>query len=424
MRLKLLGCSHRSAPVSVRERLAFGPNQAKKAINDLRGQFPHLEVVLLSTCNRVELYTATDSGSAPTRRQVAEFLGRFHGFDPAELLGHIYDLGGRDSVRHLFMVASSLDSMVVGEPQISSQVKVAYQLASQKNATGPMTHAIFQAASRVARRVASETSLHERRVSIPSVAVADLGERIFKRFDNKATLLIGAGEMAEETLAYLQKQGAHDVAILSRNPQRSAALARRRNGRPSRWEFLPAELAAADLVISATGADEPVVTREQFARVEPLRRGRPLYIVDLAVPRDIDPTIADRPGVHLYTLDDLQSTCERNQKAREKELPKAMQIIEQETNRFMADLHFRAAGPVVTRLKQMWREPKEKELQRLFNKLPSLDEQAQREIRYSFDRLSNKVFHRPVQSLRIEARTGVPTTLIDALARLFRIGDG
>jgi glutamyl-tRNA reductase len=423
MNVQVLGCTHHETSLALRERLAFNPEQARSALRGLRGEFPAAESVLLSTCNRVELYTATENGSAPTARQLAEFLGHFHRIDPAEILEQLCPRQGREAVRHLFLVASSLDSMVVGEPQILAQVKQAYQLASQQAAAGPLTHAAFQAALKVARRVASETAIHQRRVSIPSVAVADFAQQIFERFDNKKTLVIGAGEMAEETLRYLRDEGARDVTVVNRSPQRAAELAARWQGQPQPWESLLEVLSAADLVISATGAQEPVVTAEQFGRIEAFRQGRPLFVLDLAVPRDFDPAIGNRPGVYLYSIDDLKQACQRNRQQRDGELPAAVQIVDEETDRFMADLHHRATAPIVRRLRQGWQQPKEEELERLMNKLPQLDQRARQEIRQSFDRLVNKLLHPPLESLRVESRHGIPHALMDALAKLFQLKD-
>jgi glutamyl-tRNA reductase len=275
----------------------------------------------------------------------------------------------------------------------------------------------------VARRVAGETAIQQRRVSIPSVAVADFAQQIFERFDDKCTLVIGAGDMAEETLQYLRDEGAHDITVVNRNEERAAELAGHWRGRAVPWEQLPDALVAADLVISTTGAKEPVVTLGDFMRIEAARDGRPLFILDLAVPRDFDPAIGERLDVYLYSIDDLRETCERNRRARDKQLPAARKIIEQETRRFMADLHHRATGPVIRQLRKGWQKPKEDELQRLFNKLPNLDDRARGEIRQSFDRLINKLLHPPLESLRDESRHGIPSALLDALAKLFQLKD-
>jgi len=424
VKLQMVGCSYHNAPVELRERLAFSPAQAGEALENLRVRFPQTEAVVLSTCNRMEIYTAAeDPALGPSHEDVARFVADFHGLPIAQVFDDLFERTGDDAVRHLFTVAASLDSMVVGEPQILAQVKQAYELANQCNSTGPLTHSIFQAAVRVARRVTTETALHQRRVSIPSVAIADFARQIFERFDDKHVLVIGAGEMGEETLRYLQDEGAHDITIINRTPGRAQELAERWRGRAEAWEQLGAVLAKADLVISTTGATEPVVTLPIYRQIEPLRKQRPLFILDLAIPRDFEPAIGDCLGVYLYSIDDLQSACQRNRAERDKELPSAIHIVEQETSRFMAELHHRATGPIIRRLREGWHQPKEDELRRLFNKLPDLDERSREEIANSFDRLINKLLHPPLESLRNEAQKGPPHGLLDALKRLFRLED-
>jgi glutamyl-tRNA reductase len=423
MLVQVVGCSHHGTAIGVRERLAFSPEQTREALDHWRRVFPRVEAVLLSTCNRVELYSATDGENEPTFDQVASFMARFHGIEPEEVIEHLYQYSDEAAVQHLFTVASSLDSMVLGEPQILAQVKDAYQLAVQHDNTGPLTHAAFQAALRVARRVAGETAIHQRRVSIPSVAVADFARQVFERFDDKEVLVIGAGEMAEETLRYLQDEGARRITVVNRHIERAADLAARWGGRAVPWDDLCLALAAADVVVSTTGAERPIVALEQFAAIEARRFERPLFILDLAVPRDFDPAIGGRPDVYLYSIDDLQAACQRNRMHRDKELPAAMHIIEQETARFMAELHHRAVAPVIEQLRLGWQRPKEDEVQRLLNKLPELDDHSRDEIRRSFDRLVNKLLHPPLESLRDESRKGVPRGLLDALARLFKLKD-
>ncbi len=423
MSLLLVGCSHHRAPIGVRERLAFSATQACAALGQLRAEYPGVEAVLLSTCNRVELFLAAEKAAVPEADEVVGFLARFHDLAPTEVDPYLYRHADRDAVEHLFRVASSLDSMVVGEPQILNQVKQAYQLAVQQESAGPLTHAAFQAAVKVARRVATETAIHERRVSIPSVAVADFARQIFERFDDKRTLVIGAGEMAEETLKYLRDDGAKEIAVVNRSFDRAGEVARRWQGRAEPWEALPRALTAADLVISTTGAEEPIVTAATFREVERARQRWPLFVLDLAVPRDFDPAVGDRPGVYLYSIDDLAAACERNLRERDGELPAAMAIVEQETGRFMAELHHRASAPVIQQLRDGWQKPKEDELARLFNKLPDLDDRSKGEIRQAFDRLTNKLLHPPMDTLRDESRHGIPHALLEALAKLFQLKD-
>jgi glutamyl-tRNA reductase len=423
MLARVVGCSHHGTSIALRERLAFSAEQLREALDHWRRMFPGVEAVLLSTCNRVELYAATEGETEPSLDQIAGFLARFHGLDPAEVVEHLYQFSDDAAVQHLFTVAASLDSMVLGETQILAQVKAAYQTATEQDNTGPLLHATFQAALRVAHRVAKETTIHQRRVSIPSVAVADFARQVFERFDDKHALVIGAGEMAEECLRYLCDEGIHRVTVVNRHFDRAAELARRWKGEAVPWENLAASLAAADLVVSTTGASEPIVTDGRFAEVEASRFERPLLILDLAVPRDFEAAIGERPNVYLYSIDDLQAVCQRNREARDRELPSAMHIVEQETIRFMAEMRRHAVGPVIERLRQGWRKPKEEELERLLNKLPELDDRAREEIGRSFDRLVNKLLHPPLESLRDESRKGVPRGLLDALARLFQLKD-
>jgi glutamyl-tRNA reductase len=229
--------------------------------------------------------------------------------------------------------------------------------------------------------------------------------------------------MGEETLRYLQDEGAHDIAVVNRRPERAQQLAERWQARSEPWDQLPKLLTRADLVISTTGAEEPVVTLAMYKKIEAARYQRPLFILDLALPRDFEPAVGDRLGVYLYSIDDLQAACERNRRERDAELPAAIHIVEQETCRFMAELHHRATAPIIKRLKEGWQQPKDDELRRLFNKLPELDERAKGEIRQSFERLVNKLLHPPLESLRNEAEKGPPHGLLEALKRLFQLKD-
>jgi len=305
MLMQVVGCSHHGATIALRERLAFSPSQQREALDQWRRVFPGIEAVLLSTCNRVELYAAADGEGEPSFEQIAGFLARFHNVEPAEVIEHLYRHTDEAAARHLFAVASSLDSMVLGEPQILAQVKEAYQTATDGETAGPLLHAAFQAALHAAHRVAGETAIHERRVSVPSVAVADFARQVFERFDDKRATVIGAGEMAEETLRYLQEEGVRQITVVNRHFERAQELAQCWRGRAVPWEELPQAMADADLVISATAAGEPIVTGERFAEVEALRFERPLLILDLAVPRDFEPSIGERPNVFLYSIDDL-----------------------------------------------------------------------------------------------------------------------
>ena len=427
MKLNLVGCSHHNTSVDIRERLAFNGRQVQDALAKLRDRFPRAEAVLLSTCNRVELYTGcTDPNMCPTSDQVVQFMADYHGLPRDEVADNITSHSHEEAIRHLFSVAASMDSMVVGEPQILSQVKEAYRIATDGEFTGPLTNGAFQGAIRVAKRVATETTLHKRRVSVPSVAVAEFAKAIFERFDDKSVLVIGAGEMGRETAQYLLDEGATQITVVNRNRERAESLASEIRGEAADWSELDPLLIQADLVVSTTGATEPIVSLSRYQKLEPARYQRPLFLLDLAVPRDFDPAIGDCLGVYLYSVDDLRETCEANQKARQQEWPKAHQIIDDETQRFLADWNRRATGPTIQRLRNQANRIKQQELQRLLNKLEGadgLDAKTHREIEVAFDRLVNKMLHPPLESLRDEAKDGAPHGLVDALVRLFKLQD-
>ena len=425
VRLAMAGCHHRLTSLAVRERLSFSVAQTADALAAWRVAHPDTEAVLLSTCNRVELYAAADNPeTAVDAAELVAHLADFHNVPLDDLQGQLVTLDDQGVVEHLFRVAASLDSMVVGEAQILSQVKRAYELAGQIGTAGAVTHQLFQTALRVARRVASETPLHHHRVSVPSVAIADFAARVFERFDDKRVLVIGAGKMAHETLQYLADAGARQVAVLNRDPGRGAELAARWSGQPAAWSELFEQLAAADLVVSTTGADRPIVTLGDYHQhVARQRYERPLFVLDLAVPRDFEPAIANERGVYLYAMDDLTEACERNRAARAKALPAAERIVTEETAALVADLRHLATGPVIARLRAGLESVEAAELERLFQRLPNLDDQSRREISRFADRLLGKMLHPPLESLRDESRNGSPHGLLRALERLFQLKD-
>ena len=424
MKLQMIGCSHHNTSVSVRERLAFSEEQVRDGLEQIRVQFPFTEAAILSTCNRVEIYTfADEAGACPSHHDMVSFVAKFHNVDEAEIFDELCQRTGEEVVRHLFTVAASLDSMVVGEPQILSQVKQAYDHARAADSTGPLIHAAFQAALRVAKRVTTETSIHEKRVSVPSVAVSEVSRQLFERFEDKNVLVIGAGEMGRETLVYLKDLGVGEIHVVNRNSQRAENLAQEFTGLAHAWDELDQLLAAADMVVSTTGATEPIVTLERYRKIENARGGRQQLILDLAIPRDFHPEIERCNDVYLYSVDDLQQACEANRQARQREWPKAEAIIEDESVRFMAELHHRATGPTIQRLKQRADELKEEELSRLLAKLEDLDDRSRDEIQRSFHRLVNKILHPPLESLRGEAESGSPHGLLHALKRLFQLDD-
>lgn len=421
MNLLLISCTHQTAQLQVRERLAF-PNAETlaRAYRRLRELFPQLEVVILSTCNRVEIYAAPAPNTPPpTFQEIVHFLSDFHQLPQDDFVGELREVTGSAVVRHLFGVVSSLDSMVLGEPQIVSQVKEAYHLAETNEACGPLTHALFQGAIRVSGRVRTETRLAEGRVSIASVAVGDFAQSIFDHFGDKLVLIIGAGEMAEETLRYLRDAGVRDVVVVNRSPERAARLAAEWGGVAAPWDDLDRWLGRADVIVSTTGADRPIVDAARFRAARQAHPDRTAFILDLGAPRDFDPAVGELENVFLYDIDSLQRTCEENRHARRREIARAEAIIDEETTKFLGEFYRRASSDLVSKLREGWHELAQAELDKLFRKSPHLDGKDREAIERTVERIMNKLLHPPLEALRDESKDGQPHGLINALKRLF-----
>ena len=425
MNLRVVGCTHHEANLDVRQRLAFDRAEAATALADWQSLFPNTELVLLCTCNRVELYAAAAKrGDAPDPEKLIEALIGARQLSRKVVASEWLSLIDSAVVEHLFRVAASLESMVIGESQILAQVKQAYRVAQETGVSGPLMHELFQSALHTAKRVSGESSLHKHRVSIPSVAIAELASSVFETFDDKHVLVIGAGKMADETLRYLREAGQARIHVVNRSRERGESLAKKWAGQFHPWKNLWDQLSLADLAISTSGASESIVSAVDFrAHVVPRRHQRPMFILDLALPRDFDPAVGDALGVYLYSLDDLDRACQRNREARAAELPVAERIIAEEAGKFLAQLRHRASVPVITGLRAGLERPKSSELERLFQRLPHLDEQEKREIQQFADRLVNKMLHPPLESLRDASRNGNPHGLLDALRRLFKLED-
>ena len=424
MMLQIVGCSHHDSGMIVREKLAFDQQQVGRFLTNFYNTYPQSEALLLSTCNRTEFFTAThDQSNGPSFAEMQQSLADACGLENSEVKSHVFELSNQDAIRHLFSVAASLDSMVIGETQILQQVKQAYDLATQINNNIPLTHHVFQAAIKVAKRVANQTEIQQNRVSIPSIAIGDFARQIVERLDNKNILVIGAGEMAEETLQYVTHYGGKHIRLVNRTREKAVELANRWSGDVVEWSELMQALDEADLIISTTGAQEAIVSIDQYRQTEDRRGQKPLFILDLAVPRDFDPAIGECENVYLYSLDDLQAQCEHNQKSRRSHWPKAKKIIDQETELFMKELAYRSKGSAIALLKASASEIKDAELRRLINKLGPIEPRHRDEIETAFHRLTNKLLHPPLESLREESDVDSDHSLFEAFKKLFRLGD-
>jgi glutamyl-tRNA reductase len=426
LNVQVVYCNHHTAALAVRERLAFSTaEQLRRAYDAFRDRFPGSEVVVVSTCNRVELYTAEeDPESSPTREQIARFFSEFHDVPLDDFLNDLLRQTGPEAVRHLFEVACSLDSMVLGEPQIVSQIREAYEAARDSDACGPLTNVLFQGALRVSARVRSETKLAEGRISIASVAVGEFAKNIFDQFGDKTVLVIGAGEMAEETLRYLQSEGVGRIVVVNRSRERGEKLAAEFGGIAKPWDELDAALAEADVIVSTTGAGRPIVDVERFGPIRKQADRKPVFILDLGAPRDFDPAVGNvDENVFLYDIDDLEATCERNRAARSGEIDRARAIVADETERFMHDFYHRATGPIIQRLREEWHAIRRLEMEVLEKRLKHLSPADVQAVEKSIERIINKLLHPPLTALRDEAKAGTPHGLLHALKRLFGLED-
>jgi glutamyl-tRNA reductase len=426
MILLALGCSYKTTPVEVRERLAFNDEQLARAHTELGCGFD-CEAVILSTCNRVELYLGcvlddTNSSRELDAEAIAEFLADFHGIPHADVRPHLYIHRQDDAVRHLFRVAASLDSLIVGEGQIAGQVKKAYEQAIRDDSVGTLLHALFRHARQVARRVRTETGIARGHVSVSSAAV-DYVKQVFDHFGDKTILVIGAGKMGELTLKHLRQLQPLRIWVTNRSPDKAAAVARGCGGEAVPWEKLDDLLARADIVLSTTGSPEPIVTRQRYEAVAARRTGGPLVILDIAVPRDFDPRIHDGDRTCLFNIDDLKRIREATLADRLKHVEPAEAIVGQETKSFLKDWARRRSGPVIARLTQDSDAKRREVVRQLLGRLNGrLTDADRRDIEGAFRLFQNRLLHGPITALTEESSSNPGGhTLLDALRKLFRL---
>ena len=368
--LFLLGINHHTAPVSLRERLDFSKRDLSETLAALSTRPACSEAVVLSTCNRVELYVRCDNPSH-ARAELTNFLSDFHGVDPAALTPHLYGLASNEAAQHLFRVAAGLDSLVVGEPQILGQVKEAYTTASELGCTGSLLNKLFHCSFAAGKRVRSETELGEGAVSVSYAAVA-LARKIFGSLTEHDVLLVGAGEMSELTAVHLRAQQVRRIVVTNRTAAHADALAGKIGGEALPWSEIQQVLATTDVVVSATGSPEPIITRSQVEAVMRARRNRPLFIMDIAVPRDGEASAGTIEQVFLYNIDDLQAIVSENLARRSAQIKQAEVIVAEEVSGFMTWLRSRRAVPTVVALRQRFEMIRQAELKRLEPKLASL----------------------------------------------------
>lgn len=417
MQLLLVGVSHRTAPVELRERLDFSARGVDRALSVLAGTPANHEAAIVSTCNRVELYVGCSESDA-ARTSIERFLSDFHGIPVDHLKPHLYAKTGHEAARHLFRVAAGLDSLVMGEPQVLGQVKEAFNLASQMGCTGPLLNRLFHAAFAAGKRVRAETALSEGAVSVSYAAVA-LARKIFGNLSGRTVLVVGAGEMGKLTAIHMRSQGIHRLIITSRTSAHATALAQAISGTAVHWESLNTALGEADILITATGSTVPIISRGMIEQTMKARRQRPLFIIDIAVPRDVDAAAGDLEQVFLYNIDDLQAVVQENLTKRSTEASEAETIVGQEVNKFIGWLNSRGAVPTVVALRQRFEGIRQSELRRLEPKLASLPPEARARVEEVTRLIVEKLLINPTEQLKTISDADTIAAYSDALHRLF-----
>ena len=420
MRLFAIGLSHRTAPVELRERVDFSRAGLDAALLALSAGGESVEAVVLSTCNRAEIYTAVES--AACAEKIGRFISGYHRIDYGSVAGHLYFHQGADAAKHLFRVAAGLDSLVVGEPQILGQVKKAYAAAQEHRCTGALTNRLFHSAFAVGKRVRTETGLAEGAVSVSYAAIA-LARKIFGDLKGRSVLILGAGEMAKLTAIHLKAQQVRQLSIVSRTDAAAGQLAGQIGGRAVEWAHLDAALAAADIVVTATGAATPVLTRTRLEEIMRPRRNRPLFVIDIAVPRDVEATAGEIDQIFLYNVDDLQTIVKENLARRGAELDRAEAIVSEEVGRFAAWMQSREIIPTLVALRQRFDAIRRAELNRLEPRLSGLPPEARARLEDITRLIVEKLLLTPTERLKSVTDETMALTYADALNRLFSLLD-
>ena len=420
MHLTLVGLSHKTAPIEIREKLTFPAHRQADALAALIATPEVAEAVILSTCNRTEIYavTANDAGG----EAVVDFLADYQGLDRHELARYLYHAQGEAAVRHLFRVVASLDSMVLGEAQILHQVKEAYQSAFDNGACSRVFNKLFRLSFEVGKRVRTETEIGENAVSI-SYAAVELAKKVFDTLEGRTILVLGAGKMSELTAKHLVSQGVHSVLVANRTYERAVELAERFDGEAIRYDDLFTRMHDADIVISSTSASHFVVSRDEVAGAMRGRGGRPLFLIDIAVPRDIDPEVNSLSNVFLYDIDDLNGVVESNLEERMREARRAEIIIEEEIATFDTWLDSMEVVPTVAAMRAKAEAMRQEELSRAIKRLGGLSEKELKTVEALTEAIVNKMLHGPTMRLKVVAAEKDGYVYVEAARRLWGLDE-
>jgi len=419
--LILVGVNHKTTPVEIREKLAFTKGKIEESVNQLFNFPDIIEHTILSTCNRVEIYARANSQDSAIK-SIKQFICDFHQLSLVELEDHFYSYSNKEAVEHLFRVSSSLDSMILGEAQILGQVKEAYSLARDLRSTGLVLNQLFEKAFSIAKKVREETGIAERSVSISSAAV-ELAQKIFDDLENHTVMLVGTGEMAELAAKHLISYGVKTIYVTSRTYERAANLARALNGSALDFEAFKNELHRADIVITSTSAPNFIIKKEIVEKAIHERRNKPIFFIDIAVPRDIEPDVNDLENVYLYDIDDLQVVVSANIKEREKEAKNAMNFISQEVTKFNNWVGALDAVPTIVEIRKKAENIRKQEIEKTLKKISHLSEDDKQLLRQMSSSMINKILHKPTIKLKQKTQSEDGHVYLKAIRHLFHLDD-
>ena len=421
MNLVLAGMNHRTAPVEVRERMHVQESTLVQALKDLMGHDGILEGMIVSTCNRVEVVAnADDKDDAATA--IRQFLSGYHRCDLREYESYFYWHRQRDAVRHLFRVASSLDSMILGEPQILGQMKRAFLTAQAAGTLNGTLHDVINQALAVGRRVRRETALGTAAVSVPYAAV-ELAKKIFGNLAGKTIFVIGAGKMSELATKHLLSSGAGAILVTNRTYQKAVQLAHAFRGTAIQFDQIFEYIDQADIIISSTGAPHFIITKDRAERMIAARRNRPIFFVDISVPRDVDPSVNDLDAAFVYDIDDLQGVVEANIKQRQREAAWAEEIVEQEVQRMMRHFASREVVPTIMALEEKLNRIRQGEMERFQGRLTSLTPEQRETVEALTQGILNKILHGPITELKSGAGSPEHRALVQVIRKIFGVAE-
>ncbi|OGW86666.1 MAG: glutamyl-tRNA reductase [Omnitrophica bacterium RIFCSPHIGHO2_02_FULL_46_11] len=413
MDLICIGLNHKTCPVEIREKIAFSESALHEALLEMRTIEDLREWFILSTCNRVELY---GRGLPGIEERLIRFLVEYHGLEDNICQPYFYRYRGRDAAKHLFRVSSGLDSLVIGENEIYGQIRHAFRLANELKTLDSILYQLIERSLRLGKRARSETKISEGAVSVSSIAV-ELAEKIFGRLTGERVLILGTGKMSELTMKHLVKAGAGEITVASRTYERALELSQKFGAKPIGFDAWLRVLRTSDIVISSTSAPHPIVKFEDVQSVMKERRHKPLFFIDIAVPRDVDPRIGEMDDVYLYDIDDLKTVSEANLRLRKKEIAKCEAIIERELESFDQWYEFLEAGPVIQKLTAYFDSVVENEIAKVGSKFKGHED----ELKILIQKIKAGLLHVPVEKLKESARMGSIERYLETLHSLFRL---